>query len=145
MGKKRVIKKAGDTSDQQTQLAKSRASQIRKKITSGKLYVSSSYNNTLLTLSDESGNVVFQSSAGALGFRGSKKGTPYAASKAAELTAEVAEHIGMKDIQISIKGVGAGRESSIRVFAHKGFNINRIKDVTPIPHGTPRLKKPRRV
>ncbi|MCP3683841.1 MAG: 30S ribosomal protein S11 [bacterium] len=147
MGKKRIIKKGGDTRDEQALLqdAKTKAQASKKKLDKATVHVQSTYNNTLITISDMDGNILFQSSSGALGFKGSKKGTPYAASKAAEIIGEFATHIGVKEMHIRVKGIGSGRESAIRVFTQHGFSINSIKDVTPTPHGTPRLKKPRRV
>ncbi len=117
----------------------------KKKITSGILYIQSTYNNTILSLTDEKGNVVISSSAGALGFKGAKKGTPFAASKVAELVAEKAKLVGLKDVGAMIKGVGAGRESAIRSFAAKGIDFTFIRDVTPLPHNGPKPPKPRRV
>ena len=147
MGKKRIIKKSGETNEEQgnLQIARSKAVSIKKKISKGVIYILSTYNNTLITLADESGNAIFQTSSGALGFKGSKKGTPYAASRAAEVIAEFSSVLGVKDVEIHVKNVGPGREAAIRALVHRGFNINKIKDVTPIPHGTPRLAKPRRV
>lgn len=142
MGKKRVIKKSAEGSESAPKAA-SRSS--KKRIAKGILHVLSTYNNTLITLSDEFGNVVLSTSSGASGFSGSKKGTPYAASKAAEVLADKAREMGLTEVAVRIKGVGSGRESALRIFAQKGFEINSIKDMTPIPHGYPRLKKPRRV
>ncbi|OGZ31843.1 MAG: 30S ribosomal protein S11 [Candidatus Niyogibacteria bacterium RIFCSPLOWO2_12_FULL_41_13] len=112
----------------------------------GFLYVNSSYNNTILSLTDEKGNVAFWASAGSLGFKGTKKGTPFAASKAAELVADKTKLIGIKNIDIVLKGIGAGRESAIRAFINRAeINVKSIKDVTPIPHGGVKAPKPRRV
>ncbi|MEK7659591.1 MAG: 30S ribosomal protein S11 [Patescibacteria group bacterium] len=147
MGKKRIIKKATETADEQTlfQVARTKANQTKKKFDKGIVNVHSSYNNTLITLTDEMGNTIFQSSSGALGFRGSKKGTPYAASRAAEIVGEFAQALGLKEVLVKVNGIGAGRDSAVRVFVQRGFSIPAIKDLTPIPHGHPRLKKPRRV
>jgi small subunit ribosomal protein S11 len=144
MGKKRVIKKAGGSVDQSL-TARSMGRLPKKKLASGLLYIQSTYNNTILSLTDEKGNVVISSSAGALGFKGAKKGTPFAASKVAELVAEKAKMIGVKEIGVMVKGVGAGRESAIRSFAAKGIDFIFIRDITPIPHNGPRPPKPRRV
>jgi small subunit ribosomal protein S11 len=143
MGKKRIIKKEGGEPSGTTGGSSKKLS--RKKMLVGNLYVNSSYNNTTLLLTDSKGNAISSSSAGALGFRGAKKGTPFAAAKAAEVLAEQAEQLGLKKIDIIVKGVGAGRESSIRGFISKGVQINSIKDVTPVPHGGPKPRKPRRV
>ncbi len=144
MGKKRVIKKSGGSVDQSL-TARSMGRLPKKKLASGLLYIQSTYNNTILSLTDEKGNVVISSSAGALGFKGAKKGTPFAASKVAELVADKAKMIGVKEIGVMIKGVGTGRESAIRSFAAKGIDFIFIRDITPIPHNGPRPPKPRRV
>lgn len=120
--------------------------QSKKKIVEvGTLFVQSTFNNTLLTLSDAKGNVLMQSSAGALGFKGAKKGTPFAAAKVGETLAIKASDLGVKEVSVVVKGVGSGRESSIRGFSSKGISISAIKDVTPVPHNGPKPKKPRRV
>lgn len=143
MGKKRIIKKGG-TVDQELK-ARSLGKIPKKKLASGILYIQATYNNTLISLSDSSGNTVMWSSSGSLGFKGAKKGTPFAAAKVAELLAEKAKNIGVKDVDVVIKGVGSGRESAIRTFASKGIEINLIRDMTPIPHNGPKPPKPRRV
>lgn len=117
----------------------------KKKLSFGILNILSTYNNTLISLSDESGNVILSSSAGSMGFKGARKGTPYAASKVSEFIAERAKLIGVDKVGIKVKGIGAGRESAIRFFAAQGFDIGFIKDITPIPHNGPKLPKPRRV
>lgn len=143
MGKKRIIKKGGVV-DQELK-ARSLGKIPKKKLASGILYIQATYNNTLISLSDSSGNTVMWSSSGSLGFKGAKKGTPFAAAKVAELLAEKAKNIGIKEVDVAIKGVGAGRESAIRTFAAKGIEINLIRDMTPIPHNGPKPRKPRRV
>jgi len=144
MGKKRIITKEGTTVDQELK-NRSLAKTPKKKITSGILNIQSTFNNTIITLSDKEGNVIMWSSSGSLGFKGAKKGTPFAASKVAELIADKAKASGIKDVDLIIKGVGAGRESAIRTFAAKGLEINLIRDETPIPHNGPKPPKPRRV
>lgn len=142
MGKKRIVTKG------QKQETVNRGAQIklpRKKLDRGILYVQSTFNNTKLLLTDLKGNAIISSSAGSLGFRGAKKGTPFAAAKAAEELSEKAEKLGLKDIDVVVKGVGAGRESSIRGFISRGINIRSIKDTTPVPHNGPKPPKPRRV
>lgn len=141
MGKKRVIKKGGQ--DDVRNRASSRA--VKKKLDKGILFVNATYNNTLVSLTDTTGNLYASSSSGALGFSGSKKGTPYAAGKVGELLAEKAEAMGMKEVDVVIKGVGAGRESSVRAFVARGMTIGTIKDATPIPFNGPKAPKPRRV
>ena len=98
-----------------------------------------------MSLGDASGNIVTWSSSGSLGFAGAKKGTPFAAAKVGELIGERASGMGVKDVSVVVKGVGAGRESSIRAFATKGIAINAIKDTTPVPHNGPRPPKARRI
>lgn len=142
MGKKRIVKKGeeGATGESKV-LSKS----SKKRLESGILYVQSTYNNTKLLLSDTKGNSIMWSSAGALGFKGAKKGTPFAAAKVGESLADKAQGIGLKDVAVVVKGVGSGRESSIRAFVSRGINILNIKDVTPVPHNGPKPPKPRRV
>ncbi|MBO05477.1 MAG: 30S ribosomal protein S11 [Parcubacteria group bacterium] len=143
MGKKRVIKKMGGESSKEARGA-SLSKLSRKKLDSGILHVRASYNNTRAILTDKKGDVVAWSSSGALGFKGAKKGTPYAAAQVGELIGEKAKLMGVKDVDVVIKGVGAGRESSVRAFSAKGIDLNSISDKTPIPHGGPTPKKPRR-
>ncbi|MEY2640961.1 MAG: hypothetical protein RL150_354 [Candidatus Parcubacteria bacterium] len=141
MGKKRIVKK-GD----KEQTLKSGSTKVsRKKLDRGILYVQSTYNNTKLLLTDTHGNAIAASSCGALGFRGAKKGTPFAAAKAGEVLSEKAELLGLKEVDVVVKGVGAGRESSIRSFVAKGVQIRNIRDITPVPFNGPTRRKPRRV
>lgn len=140
MGKKRVAKKLGESP-----LERGKAIKIKALPAKGIAHVYSSYNNTLITLTDEKGDKLLSLSAGAAGFSGSKKGTPYAASRAAALLADVAKSGGMKEVSFRIKGIGSGRESAIRTFISKGFLVDSIKDVTPLPHGFIKPPKPRRV
>jgi len=111
----------------------------------GRIYVSSSYNNTLLTLTNQRGQVLATKSAGAVGFKGTKKSTSFAASKVAEAIANICKKLGVEKIEVLIKGIGAGRESAVRTLVSQGLNIVSIKDVTPIPHNGCRPKKIRRV
>lgn len=142
MGKKRIVKKGGDDSSARGAGA-SRAS--KRRLDTGTLYVEATYNNTKVSLSDTSGNVVAWSSSGSLGFSGAKKGTPFAAAKVGELLADKAALMGLKEVSVIVSGVGAGRESSIRAFSSKGIHIQNIKDTTPVPHNGPRPPKARRV
>jgi len=144
MGKKRIAKKGGAMLDKGL---KTRAlSKVpKKKMDSGILHVQSTYNNTRVSLSDIKGNLVAWSSSGALGFKGAKKGTPFAAAKVGELIGDKAKMVGVKNVDVVIKGVGAGRESALRAFVTKGISLNVISDVTPVPHNGPRPPKPRRV
>ncbi|MSR76212.1 MAG: 30S ribosomal protein S11 [Candidatus Ryanbacteria bacterium] len=141
MGKKRIIRKSGEGESS----APRQSSSSRRKLAHGLVHISATYNNTLISLTDARGNLFAQNSSGRMGFSGSKKGTPYAATKAAEVIADQAREMGVTDLDIRIKGLGSGRESALRVFGQKGFAISSIRDMTPIPHGIPRLKKPRRV
>jgi len=144
MGKKRVIQKSGG--ELAVAAPKSTAkSKGRKKVPEGRVYIYSSYNNTLMTLTDEKGDALFQTSAGALGFKGTKKSTPFAASKVTETLTQFASDKGMERVQVYIKGVGSGRESALRSLGAKGIDILGINDVTPIAFNGPRPKKVRRV
>lgn len=117
----------------------------KKNVSSGVLYINSTYNNTLVSVTDDKGKVIAWSSSGALGFKGAKKGTPFAAAKVGEVLAEKMEGFGLREVSVVVSGVGAGRESAIRGFISKGINLKEIKDVTPVPHNGPKPKKPRRV
>jgi small subunit ribosomal protein S11 len=117
----------------------------KKKVTSGILFVDATFNNTKVLFGDKSGNTLFWSSAGSLGFRGAKKGTPFAASKVGDLIGQKAAILGVKDSGIVVRGVGSGREPAIRAFMAHGIEITSIKDATPVPHNGPKPKKPRRV
>ncbi len=144
MGKKRIVKK-GTSGVNQDMRARALSRLSKTKLEKGVLHVQSTYNNTLLTLTDTNGNAVMQSSAGALGFKGARKGTPYAASKVAELVAEKAKLMGLKTVDIEVKGVGAGRESAVRSFLAGDITLDVIRDVTPVPHNGPKPPKPRRI
>ncbi len=144
MGKKRIVKKNSSGVDSALK-ARSLAKAIKKKIIEGTLFVESSYNNTRLSLSDKSGNIIAWSSSGALGFKGAKKGTPFAASKIGELIGEKAQQFGIKAVDVIVKGVGSGRESAIRGFSTFGIDIVSIIDKTPVPHNGPKPRKPRHI
>jgi len=118
---------------------------VRKSIQSGIVHVQSTFNNTVITITDVSGNVVSWSSAGVRGFEGSRKSTPFAAQLAAEDAARKAMEHGMKSVSVFVKGPGAGRESALRALQAAGFKITLIRDVTPIPHNGCRPPKRRRV
>jgi small subunit ribosomal protein S11 len=111
----------------------------------GRAYIKSTFNNTIITITDAKGDVLATSSAGKQGFKGSKKSTSYAASKAATDAAAKALNFGMKQIDIFVQGVGTGRDSAIRSLAHGGLEVMVLKDITPIPHNGPRVRRPRRV
>lgn len=144
MGKKRIVKKNSSGVDSALK-ARSLAKAVKKKIVEATLFVESTYNNTRLSLADRAGNVLTWSSSGALGFKGAKKGTPFAAGKIGELIGEKAQQIGIKEVNVIVKGVGSGRESAIRSFAAFGVDIVSIIDKTPVPHNGPKARKPRHV
>ncbi|NMB40117.1 MAG: 30S ribosomal protein S11 [Parcubacteria group bacterium] len=150
MGKKHIIQKTEEEmikEGEQLQKALNKEPKVSKSVAvkEGKVHIFSSYNNTIVTLTDTVGNVLASKSAGKLGFKGSKKSTPFAASKVAETLGAVAEKMGIKKFQIVVKGIGSGRESALRSIANQGFEISSIKDVTPVPHNGCRPKKPRRL
>ena len=117
----------------------------RKNISEGVVHIHSTFNNTIVTITDYQGNVISWSSAGSMGFKGSRKGTPFAAQQAADSAAKKAMDHGLRTVQIFVRGPGAGRESALRALQSAGFNISLIKDVTPIPHNGCRPPKRRRV
>lgn len=144
MGKKRIVKKG----EQEVGTGAKNPDAVKpgkKKFEVGVLYVQSTYNNTKVLLTDPKGNALAWSSSGALGFKGAKKGTPFAAAKVGETVGEKAVNMGVKAIEAVVKGVGSGRESSIRGFLSKGIDLLSVRDVTPVPHNGPKPKKPRRV
>ena len=118
---------------------------IRRNVELGQAHIQSSFNNTIVTLTDAEGNALSWASAGGLGFRGSKKSTPYAAQMAAETAAKAAAPYGLKKIDVMVKGPGSGREAAIRALAACGLEVLSIKDVTPVPHNGCRPPKRRRV
>ncbi len=144
MGKKRIVKKTGGGVDHGL-VSRSLLRTSKKRIESAILHIQSTYNNTRLLLTDKKGGALTASSSGALGFKGAKKGTPFAAAKVGEIIGEKAKIIGIKSVAVVVKGVGPGRESSIRAFAGKGIDISSICDKTPVPHNGPRRRKARRV
>ena len=117
----------------------------RKNISAGVAHVNASFNNTMVTITDVQGNTISWSSAGTMGFKGSRKSTPYAAQMAAEDAAQKAQEHGMKTLEVEVRGPGSGRESALRALQAAGFTITSIRDVTPIPHNGVRPRKKRRV
>ena len=117
----------------------------RKNIERGQAHIQASFNNTLVTLTDQSGNAISWSSAGSLGFKGSRKSTPFAAQMASEAAAKAAIEHGLKNVEVYVKGPGSGREAAIRALQTAGLEITMIKDITPIPHNGCRPPKRRRV
>lgn len=122
-----------------------RAKRVKKNIEKGAAHIRSSFNNTIVTITDVNGNALSWASAGGLGFRGSKKSTPFAAQTAAETAAKAAMEHGLKTVEVYVKGPGAGREAAIRALQAAGLEVTMIKDVTPIPHNGCRPPKRRRV
>ena len=134
----RRMPKAGDR-------AKARKKRIRRNVPEGIVNIHSTFNNTIVTIADPQGNVVSWASAGSVGFKGARKGTPFAAQMAAESAARKAVDSGMRSVQVQVKGPGAGRESALRALQSAGFSVSLIRDVTPIPHNGCRPPKRRRV
>ena len=126
-------------------VVKKKKKKIRRQVLRGQAHVQCTYNNTLVTFSDLGGKVLAWSSAGSLGFKGAKKATPYAATQIINAATEKVSKFGLKEIEVYVKGVGSGREASIRALANNDFEIILIKDITPIPHNGCRPRKPRRV
>lgn len=149
MGKKRIIKQ---TTEEVLKENEVRETVVRgkkevkgKKVTCGKAFIKSTYNNTIITMTDLEGNVMAWESAGAVGFKGPKKATPFAATKAVESLMNKLTKTGLREIMVFVKGVGSGREAAVRSLANQGLDILSIKDTTPIPHNGCRPRKPRRV
>jgi len=144
MGKRKVTKNNQSGLDSALK-ARSLSKFLKKKTVEGTLYVESTYNNTKLTLADKFGNVLAWSTSGSLGFKGAKKGTPFAAQKIAEVLGEKAKGAGIKEVNVIVKGVGSGRESAVRSFASFGIDISSIEDQTPVPHNGPKPRNPRHI
>ena len=124
---------------------KRRRKKVKRNIEKGQAHIKSTFNNTIISITDEEGKVIAWSSAGKVGYKGSRKSTPFAAQLAAENAADEAKDMGMKEIEIFVKGPGSGRESAIRTLQSAGLNITLIKDITPIPHNGCRPPKRRRI
>ncbi len=144
MGKKRIATQEGQLVDADKR-ARALSRTAKKKITTVILAIEATFNNTKAVVSDTKGNVLFWSSSGSLGFKGAKKGTPFAASKVGEVLAEKSTAAGIKEVKVVVKGVGSGREPLIRAFVATGIELLSVKDQTPVPHNGPKAKKPRRV
>ncbi|OYQ68108.1 MULTISPECIES: 30S ribosomal protein S11 [Aerococcus] len=123
----------------------SRKRRVKKNVETGVVHIHATFNNTIVMITDEHGNAISWSSAGALGFKGSRKSTPYAAQMASEAASKTAMDHGMKSVEVSVKGPGSGRESAIRALQAAGLEVTAIRDVTPIPHNGCRPPKRRRV
>ncbi len=124
---------------------KKKKKKLKRQILKGQAHIKCTYNNTMVMISDANGAMLGWSSSGLLGFKGAKKATPYAATQVVHDVTEKVKKFGMHELDVFVRGVGSGRESSIRSLANKGFELTAIKDVTPIPHNGCRAKKPRRV
>ena len=127
------------------EVAKKKTKKAKRQVSKGRATVKCSYNNTLVSISDLNGGVLGWASSGMMGFKGAKKATPYASTQVVASVSEKVKKYGIKELEVHVKGVGSGREASIRALANNGFELTLIKDVTPIPHNGCRAKKPRRV
>lgn len=135
--------KKAEEKAQETKLQKKK--KIKKQVSNGRATVKCSYNNTVISISDSRGDVLGWASSGLLGFKGAKKATPYAATQVVANVSEKVKKFGLRELEVYVRGVGSGREASIRALANNGFELTLIKDITPIPHNGCRPKKPRRV
>lgn len=133
------------TSEEKAKVAKPRKKKVVRHVPIGRAYIQATYNNTIVTLTDQNGNVLSWSSSGGCGFKGPKKATPYAAGIVVKNAADKVIDYGLKELSVFVKGVGSGREAAVRALNANGFNILGIKDTTPIPHNGCRQPKPRRV
>ena len=150
MGKKQVAEENKEESIKQSDavdaaVKKESKVKLTERVSEGRVYVSSSYNNTIVTLTNSRREVIASKSAGAVGFKGAKKATSFAASRVAESIVNICKKLVVEKIEVYIKGVGAGRESAVRTLVNQGLNVVSIKDITPIPHNGVRPKKIRRV
>ncbi|MBI2055181.1 MAG: 30S ribosomal protein S11 [Candidatus Sungbacteria bacterium] len=152
MGKKRVARETAEEALKDKEELESKVSKMKeikagvsRELRRGVAHVQATYNNTMIAISDDKGNVIAWSSAGALGFKGAKKATPFAAARVAETVVEKVKKAGLEDVAVLVKGIGSGRDSAIRALANHGLNIVMIKDITPVPHNGVRPKKVRRV
>ena len=142
MGKKRITTAKGSEGSG----GKASGARVpKKKVVAGTLHIEATFNNTKVVFTDKDGGTLFWSSSGALGFKGAKKGTPFAASKVGDVIGEKAAALGVKEADVIIRGVGSGREPVVRSFMTHGIELTTIKDETPVPHNGPKPKKPRRV
>ena len=143
--KKEKKNESSNKKTENTEVIKKNKKKVKKNITTGVASIYATFNNTIVTISDDSGNVIAWSSAGSRGFKGSRKSTPYAAQIAADSAASKAQEFGLKTLSVKIKGPGSGRETALRALQARGFKILSIKDTTPMPHNGSRPPKKRRV
>jgi small subunit ribosomal protein S11 len=144
MGQKRVKVLKEETEEKPIETAKVKKKKVLS-LPKGRIYINAGFNNTIITLTDDKGNVLLWSSAGHAGLKNTKKGTPFAGTKAMEVLLEKMKNINVDELEVYVKGVGPGRESALRVLFSKNYNISSIQDITPIPFGGPTKPKPRRV
>ncbi len=145
MGQKKVTNKTAEVEKGSEAVKVVSTRKESRKVSSGRVYIKASYNNTIITITDDKGGVLAWATAGSLGFSGPKKATPFAASKIVAAISEKVAKTGPVDIEVIVSGVGSGRDSAIRSLANSGFNILSIKDMTPIPHDGPKPPKSRRI
>lgn len=151
MGKKHVIKPTKEALLKERESIEERitkggeAIKLKRRLDKGRVYIRSSYNNTMITFTDEKGDVIYWTSAGKLGFKGAKKGTPFAATRVGEAVSQAINKAGVREVRVFVNGIGQGRESALRALSHRGINFISIKDITPIPHNGCRPPSVRRV
>ncbi len=140
------MKKSEEVAAEDAAVAPKKTKKSKKKsVPRGRAYITATYNNTIVTFTDPNGNAIAQSSAGRCGFKGPKKSTPYAAGIIVRAAAQKVQEMGLRDVDVFVKGVGSGRDGAIRALNAQGFNMLSIRDITPIPHNGCRPKKPRRM
>ncbi len=145
MGKKRIAKIEGGGEVDEEKASQSKKKKKRKVLDIANIYINATYNNTYLTATDAAGNVLAWSSAGSAGFKGPRKATPYAASRVVDILMDKLEKVQINEVNIFVKGIGAGRYSAMRALTGKGLNVISMKDVTPVPYNGCKPPKPRRV
>jgi len=143
MGEQKVKTIQGEGQDKAS--AKAAGKKSKRKVPRGKIYIQSTYNNTIITVTDEKGQVIGWGTAGLTGFKGSKKSTPYAAQRTMEETMEKLKNVGLGEVDVFVRGIGSGREAAVRALQNSSISVLSIKDTTPIRHGGVRPKKVRRV
>jgi small subunit ribosomal protein S11 len=150
MGKKKITSQTAEEAIKENNVVEEAATKaagksVAKKFENGRVYINATYNNTVISITDENGNLVAWSSAGALGFAGPKKATPFASAKVIAALSEKIQKSGPFNVRVFVRGIGGGRDAALRSLANRGFNILSIRDVTPIPHNGPRPPKVRRI